>query len=101
MQSIKTIVVTYPDFQSLPKGLKKMLVTSETEFFHDAKTALNGREELLRGRAPLRLCSSWKKTSRLSMAGKGAIRQQANNCSTRPASAKNRSPAIFMNRATV
>jgi hypothetical protein len=60
MQSVKSIMVTYPDFQSLPKGIKRMLVTSESVFFHDAKTALNGREALLRGRAPLAKPSYWK-----------------------------------------
>jgi hypothetical protein len=34
---MKSIVVTYPDFQSLPRGLKKMLVASETHFFRQAK----------------------------------------------------------------
>ena len=39
MQSMKSIVVAYPYFQSLPKGIKRMLVTSEDLFFSDAKTA--------------------------------------------------------------
>jgi hypothetical protein len=66
MQSIKSIVVTYPDYQSLPKGVKRMLVTSESLFFRDARTApmkrrdgtrmvnpaLAVREELIRERAP-------------------------------------------------
>ena len=60
MQSIKSIVVAYPDFQSLPKGIKRMLVTSESVFFRDARTALNGRQELLRGRAPSDAPSYWK-----------------------------------------
>ena len=60
MQSIKTIVVTYPDFQSLPKGIKRMLVTSESVFFGDARTALNGRQELLHGRAPFATPYYWK-----------------------------------------
>ena len=30
---MKSIMVTYPDFQSLPKGLKQMLLASETFFF--------------------------------------------------------------------
>jgi hypothetical protein len=57
---MKSIVVTYPDFQSLPKGIKRMLVTSESVFFGDARTALNGREELVRGRAPAPTRSYWK-----------------------------------------
>jgi len=60
MQSIKSIMVTYPDFQSLPKGIKKMLVTSESVFFGDARTALNGREELVRGRVQTPTRSYWK-----------------------------------------
>ena len=34
---MKSIVVTYPDYQSLPKGIKRMLVISESFFF----TAIN------------------------------------------------------------
>jgi hypothetical protein len=30
-------ILTYPDFQALPKGLKRMLVTSENLFFAEAK----------------------------------------------------------------
>jgi hypothetical protein len=36
---MRSIVMTYPDFQSLPKGIKKMLVISENLFFGHAKTA--------------------------------------------------------------
>jgi hypothetical protein len=39
---MKSILVTYPDFQSLPKGIKRMLVLSESLFFNDA-SALRGR----------------------------------------------------------
>jgi hypothetical protein len=60
MQSAKSILVTYPDFQSLPKGIKRMLVTSESVFFRDAKTALKGREELLHGRASVATPSYWR-----------------------------------------
>jgi hypothetical protein len=35
---MKSIVVTYPDFQKLPKGLKQMLVASESFFFDQMKT---------------------------------------------------------------
>jgi hypothetical protein len=34
---MKSIMVTYPEFQSLPKGVKKLLVASETHFFRLAK----------------------------------------------------------------
>jgi hypothetical protein len=36
---MKSIVVTYPDYQSLAKGIKKMLVVSESLFFGEAKAA--------------------------------------------------------------
>jgi hypothetical protein len=32
----KSIVFTYPDFRTLPKGLRQMLVVSETHFFGEA-----------------------------------------------------------------
>jgi hypothetical protein len=35
---MKSIVVTYPYFQSLPKGIKKMLVASESLFFGDVRS---------------------------------------------------------------
>jgi hypothetical protein len=34
---MKSIVTTYPDFQALPKGVKQLLVTTETLYFQDAK----------------------------------------------------------------
>jgi hypothetical protein len=34
---MNSITTTYPDFQSLPKGIKRMLVVSESLFFEDAK----------------------------------------------------------------
>lgn len=33
---MKSILVTYPGFQSLPKGIKRMLVESENLFFEEA-----------------------------------------------------------------
>ena len=36
---MKSIMVTYPDFQRLPKGLKQLLVASESFFFDEMKTA--------------------------------------------------------------
>jgi hypothetical protein len=32
---LKSIVCTYPDFRTLPKGLKQMLVASENIFFNE------------------------------------------------------------------
>ncbi len=34
---MKTIITTYPDFWSLPIGVKKMLVESESFFFREAE----------------------------------------------------------------
>ncbi|HUC85962.1 MAG TPA: hypothetical protein VL970_12270 [Candidatus Acidoferrales bacterium] len=33
---MNSITVTYPGFQALPKGIKQMLVVSESLFFEDA-----------------------------------------------------------------
>jgi len=33
---MKSIMVTYPDFRLLPKGLKQLLLASETFFFEEA-----------------------------------------------------------------
>jgi hypothetical protein len=35
--NMKSIITTYPDFQSLPQGVKKMLLASENYFFGEAK----------------------------------------------------------------
>ena len=32
---MKSILTTYPDFLHLPKGVKQMLLESETYFFHE------------------------------------------------------------------
>lgn len=34
---MNSITATYPGFQALPKGIKQMLVVSESLFFDDAK----------------------------------------------------------------
>jgi hypothetical protein len=34
-----SILVAYPDFRSLPQGIKKLLVVSENFFFGEARTA--------------------------------------------------------------
>jgi hypothetical protein len=36
---LKSIVCTYPDFRTLPKGLKQMLVVSENLFFSEAQSS--------------------------------------------------------------
>jgi hypothetical protein len=38
---MKTIVLTYPGFHSLPKGLRQMLVVSESIFFSEAKPVIS------------------------------------------------------------
>jgi hypothetical protein len=37
---MKSIITTYPDFQSLPKGVRRMLVASESFFFHEANSRM-------------------------------------------------------------
>jgi hypothetical protein len=34
---MRSIMLTYPGFQTLPRGLKRMLVTSESGFFSDVQ----------------------------------------------------------------
>ena len=34
---MKSILVTYPNFRELPKGIKQMLLASESLFFDDVK----------------------------------------------------------------
>lgn len=36
---MKSITLTYPDFQALPKGIKRLLIASENLFFGDARSA--------------------------------------------------------------
>ena len=35
---MKSIVLTYPGYQTLPRSLKQLLVASETHFFSEATT---------------------------------------------------------------
>jgi hypothetical protein len=37
---LKSIVCTYPDFRTLPKGLKQLLVASENLFFNEISAAV-------------------------------------------------------------
>lgn len=37
-ENMKTIMVSYPQFRSLPKGVRRMLLTSEQHFFDEAKS---------------------------------------------------------------
>jgi hypothetical protein len=36
---MKSIITTYPDFPSLPRGIKKMLLASENFFFSEVKAS--------------------------------------------------------------
>lgn len=36
--AVNSITATYPGFQSLPKGVKQMLLVSESQFFEEART---------------------------------------------------------------
>jgi hypothetical protein len=37
---MKSIVTTYPEFHSLPRGLKQLLVVSESVFFDEARPVI-------------------------------------------------------------
>lgn len=49
---MKTILATYPGFQALPKGIKQLLVASESFFFQDAMSlsAATVADDLINGR---------------------------------------------------
>jgi hypothetical protein len=40
---MKSIITTYPDFMSLPREIKKLLLASESYFFDEAKISLSVR----------------------------------------------------------
>jgi hypothetical protein len=61
---MRSIVTTYPGYQSLPKGIKMMLVASESLFFNEARTG-----------APRRADEKWKGGVALT-AGNGRLRGQ-------------------------
>ncbi len=49
-------MMTYPEFQSLPRGIKKMLIASETFFFAEAQMRSRAfRDGLVTAKEPLRL----------------------------------------------
>jgi hypothetical protein len=41
---LNSITATYPGFQSLPRGVKQMLLVSESVFFDEARTALKASQ---------------------------------------------------------
>jgi len=47
---MKSIVVTYPDYQSLPKAIKRMLVASESHFYEEAKSPHCGGRRIIQMR---------------------------------------------------
>jgi hypothetical protein len=42
--SLNSISATYPGFQSLPKGVKQMLLVTESVFFEEARPLPNAQE---------------------------------------------------------
>ncbi len=42
--TLSSITATYPGFQSLPKGVKQMLLVSESVFFDEARAALKANQ---------------------------------------------------------
>lgn len=53
---MKSIITTYPDFATLPRGVKAMLLFSESCFFQDAKSSpMKLRNNLLPTSAALNL----------------------------------------------
>jgi hypothetical protein len=42
---MKTIMATYPDFHTLPKGVKMMLLASEVHFFNETNPPGSRRRE--------------------------------------------------------
>ncbi len=53
---MRSIMMTYPGFQSLPRGIRKMLLVSETFFFVEARRpSRECRDGLVTAKAPLHL----------------------------------------------
>ena len=53
---MKSIITTYPDFRSLLKGIKSMLVASESFFFRETKSPMQklGNSAVTTGSIPNR-----------------------------------------------
>jgi hypothetical protein len=47
---MKSIITTYPDFQSLPQGIKRMLLASESHFFAEVSATASGSHRPLQAR---------------------------------------------------
>jgi hypothetical protein len=52
---MKSIVTTYPRFQALPRGIKQMLVISESLFFDEARPEIPHQTRLKPGQSFRRL----------------------------------------------
>jgi hypothetical protein len=61
---MRTIVLTYPGFVSLPKGIKQMLVASERFYFDEARPAL-----AMAGRPRARTENYWSSGALANLAG--------------------------------
>jgi hypothetical protein len=44
LMTLNSITATYPGFQSLPKGVKQMLLVSESVFFDEARSTLKANQ---------------------------------------------------------
>jgi hypothetical protein len=44
---MKSIITTYPDFQSLPQGIKRMLLASESHFFGEIQAPAEASKHTL------------------------------------------------------
>jgi hypothetical protein len=56
---MKSIMMTYPDFAALPKGLKQMLLASESFFFNETKAQTNRAEADKTAVALLAAAAAW------------------------------------------
>ena len=42
-EKMRTIILTYPGYQSLPRGIKQMLVASENFYFDESRATATNR----------------------------------------------------------
>ena len=90
-ENMRSIVMTYPGFQTLPRGLKMLLVASESFFFREAKSPLlkprSGHSmEELSGLYPIHV--SWQKRGRPLPAVHYPVRNRAEPFNALPKSVK-------------
>jgi hypothetical protein len=65
---LKSIVCTYPDFRTLPKGLKQMLVVSENLFFEETHSTPAGAV-----REPAIFRASWWQPPQMQFSRNGCV----------------------------